>query len=58
MRLLFGLTSLLCLALCLAIPLLHFFAWVDEAAFKQILALSSAGWFLFATLWVSRRNRP
>jgi len=48
--------SLFCLGLCVAVPFLHFFGRVDEAAFKQILALSSAGWFLFATLWISRRK--
>jgi|YNPMSStandDraft_1061717.scaffolds.fasta_scaffold00461_2 hypothetical protein len=57
MRLLFGWMSLLCLGLCLAVPFLHFFGQLGEDAFKQILAFSSAGWFLFATLWVSQRKR-
>lgn len=54
----FVVMSLLCLSLCVAVPFLHFVGWVDEATFKQVLAFASAGWFLFATLWISRRNRP
>jgi len=47
MRILLGAAALLCLVLCILFPLMHFLGVLEEAAFKQGLAMSSLGWFLF-----------
>jgi hypothetical protein len=45
------------LAACAALPFLYLHGSVSLADFKLLLAAASAGWFVFATLWVERRKR-
>ena len=57
MRYLYAALSIGCLALCLAAPVMCFLGRVDDAAFKNILAVASLGWFVFATAWGTRGTR-
>jgi len=56
-KILFLLLSLLSLLICLISPFLYFFGRIEEGDYKWIFLLSSVGWFVFATLWASVRNK-
>lgn len=57
MRYVYATASIACLAVCLVAPLMCFLGRLDEAAFKNILAVASFGWFVFATAWGARGKR-
>lgn len=57
MRYLYATLSIGCLAVCLAAPAMCFLGRLDEAAYKNILAVASLGWFVFATAWAARGTR-
>jgi hypothetical protein len=48
--------SALALAACLVIPPLFFAGYIDELTYKNRLATASLAWFLFATLYATRRR--
>jgi len=56
-KIFFLLLSLLSLLLCLISPFFYFFGRIEEGDYKWIFLLSSLGWFVFATLWASVRNK-
>jgi len=49
--------AIICILLCLVSPLLHFFGKISMETYKWIFLFSSLGWFVFATLWASKRKR-
>jgi hypothetical protein len=44
------------LAACLAFPFLYFWGSLTMSGYKSLLAASSAAWFVFAILAISRRD--
>jgi len=50
--------SAISLAGCASVPFLYLTGCVSFADYKLFLAIGSAGWFVFATLWAGRRKRP
>lgn len=54
MRYVYATLSIACLAVCLTAPVMCFLGRLDEAAYKNILAVASLGWFVFATAWGAR----
>lgn len=56
-KILFLLFSLLGLLVCLISPFLYFFGRIEEKDYKLIFLLASLGWFIFATLWSSIKNK-
>jgi len=57
MRYVYASASIACLAVCLAAPVMCFLGRLDEAAYKNILAAASLGWFVFATAWAAGGKR-
>ena len=55
MRHLIGLLALVALLVCFVSPFLYLWQTVSMGSYKAILAVASAAWFVFATIWVSRR---
>lgn len=53
-RKIYGLLSLVSLALCLVFPIVHFLGKIQSGRFKTGFLLASIAWFVFATLWVIR----
>lgn len=49
------LLSLASLAACLGAPILHFLGKLSSSHSKLVFLAASVGWFIFATLWTSRR---
>jgi len=49
-----GIAGLSLLA-CLAAPAAFFQGWLAEAAFENLFAAASLGWFVAATVYVSRK---
>jgi hypothetical protein len=47
----------LSLALCLAAPVFYFLGRMDSAAYKAMLALATASWFLFATIFATHPRK-
>jgi cephalosporin-C deacetylase-like acetyl esterase len=47
--------AVLCLAGCLAVPVLYFIGLFDAVTYKRVLLALSIGWFVFATAWATRR---
>ncbi len=45
------------LILCLTAAVLYFSARIDVAVYKNMLAVASACWFIFATAWAMRAKR-
>jgi len=43
------------LGVCLAAPVLHFLGKLSPDGTKLLFSAASAGWFVFATLWLRRR---
>jgi len=56
-NLFFAALAIISLLLCLVSPLLHFFGKISMETYKWIFLFSSLGWFVFATLWASKRKR-
>ena len=54
MRTAFLAIALAALAACLTLPVLFFHRSIDEAEFRQWLAVASLFWFVFATLFATR----
>ena len=52
---LLAVVSLASLAVCIASPFLYFWAAMSAPAYKETLATASVAWFVFATLWATRR---
>lgn len=52
-----GLIALLSLAACLAAPVMHFQGTLDAGGYQRIFLVASLGWFVFATIWASRRGK-
>jgi hypothetical protein len=50
-------SAIVALTLCMAMPFLRFFRLMDEDIYKIAFLLSSAAWFLAATVWAARRGR-
>ena len=48
--------SVAALIACLAIPSLFFAGRLDELSYKNSLAVASVAWFVFATLYATRRR--
>jgi hypothetical protein len=46
--------AVLCLAGCLAVPVLYFMGSFDAVTYKGLLLAVSLGWFVFATAWAAR----
>ena len=57
MRYLFAIGSIACLIVCLVVPVIYFHGGVDEAAYKNTMTAASVGWFVFATLWGTRKSQ-
>ncbi len=55
MRHVTGTLALLALLLCVLSPFLYLRQAVTLDGYKALLAGASVAWFVFATLWVSRR---
>jgi len=53
-RKIYGLLSLVSLALCLIFSIAHFLGAIQASRFKLGFLLASIAWFVFATLWVTR----
>jgi len=53
----FKYSAIVALTLCLAMPFLRFFGLMDEDIYKIAFLLSSAAWFIAATVWSARRTR-
>jgi len=53
---LFWLGALLSLGICLAVPVLYFAGTMNEGGYKLAFNLASAGWFVFASLWLMKRR--
>lgn len=49
--------SLVSLIICFAAPFLYLRQIVTADGFKSILLAASCGWFVSATLWVTRARR-
>jgi hypothetical protein len=47
--------SLISLAGCLAVPVLHFLGKLSSDSYKLVFLAASVGWFVFATLWARRK---
>jgi ABC-type uncharacterized transport system permease subunit len=56
MRAIYAAASVASLAVCLAVPFLYVGQSLSEQAFKTTLLAASLAWFVFATLWISRRS--
>jgi len=54
---LFGVMSILSLILCLATPIIYFLGKISEENYKLIFLLASIAWFVFATLWATKRKK-
>lgn len=50
-------SAIVALVLCLTLPVLRFFALMDEDIYRIAFLLASAAWFLAATTWSSRRKK-
>ena len=50
-------SAIVALTLCIAMPFLRFFRLMDEDIYKIAFLLSSAAWFIAATVWSARRGR-
>ncbi|HET8550831.1 MAG TPA: hypothetical protein VFL57_22640 [Bryobacteraceae bacterium] len=48
--------SALALLACLVIPSLFFAGRIDELSYKSWLAIASVAWFVFATMYATRRR--
>lgn len=57
MTLLLGALSLLSLACSLASAALYFLGKVSASSYKTIFLWASVAWFVFATLWASKRKK-
>lgn len=56
-NLFFAALAIISLIFCLVSPLLHFFGRFTMGTYKWAFLLSSLGWFVFASLWASKRKR-
>jgi hypothetical protein len=57
MRTAAGTLAALSLAACMAAPFLYLWSYLSQDGYKSMLLAGSIGWFIFATLWVARRDR-
>lgn len=57
MRYVFALVSIVSLVTCLVVPVIYFHGGVDEAAYKNTMTVASVGWFVFATLWATKKSQ-
>lgn len=57
LRMISAVLSLVSLLLCFAAPFLYLRQTVTADGFKSMLLAASCGWFIFATLWVTRAKR-
>jgi hypothetical protein len=55
MRIICGILAVLSLAVCTAIPFVHLWGEVGVDEYKSVLLAGSVGWFVFATLWATRK---
>lgn len=55
MKGLLAVLAALSLGWCLAAPLLYFHGTLTMEAYKSHLLAASVAWFVFATLWTTRR---
>lgn len=53
----FAILAITSLILCLVSPLLHFLGKYSIETYKWIFFFSSLSWFVFATLWASKRKK-
>jgi len=49
--------SLISLAFCLISPVLYFLGKLTAQNYKLVFSLASLAWFVFATLWASRKKK-
>lgn len=56
MKTIYAAVSALSLAVCLAAPFLFLQQTLSDRAYKGTLAAASLAWFVFATLWISRKR--
>jgi len=49
--------ALMSLGICLAVPILCFAGKLSEGGYKLAFNLASAGWFVFASLWLIKRTK-
>jgi hypothetical protein len=55
-KIVWGILSLACLAVCLISAVLHFAAKLRAPDFKLVFLVASIGWFVFAALWARARK--
>jgi len=56
-NILFALISLISLAFCVISPVLYFLGKFTEKNYKLDFLIASVAWFIFATLWASKRKK-
>lgn len=56
-RIIYGILSLISLALCLIFPIVHFMGKIKADRYKSGFLFASLAWFIFATLWATRPKK-
>ena len=56
MKIIFGVLSALSLLVCTAVAFVYFRGTITMSEYKTILFIASLFYFVFATLWATRRN--
>jgi EamA domain-containing membrane protein RarD len=56
-RILFGILSMVSLALCLVFSIVYFLGKIKADRFKSGFLFASIAWFIFATLWATRAKK-